>query len=131
MSTNKSANVLSHFEHFTTDLLSAAVLPYEESINNDGEIIVFDDKQSKQAVDQQNKRHNQAQITLLNAFTEMTKCHKIEDLFDTVLQVSAAIEMLDDNAERGSLSRGRKIKTFNIDGPPCPSCEQVLGQYSV
>jgi hypothetical protein len=85
LSNNESANVIPHFEHFTTDLLSAAVLPYEESINNDGEIIVFDGKQSRQAVDQQNKRQTQAQITLLNTFTELTKCNKIEDLFDSVI----------------------------------------------
>ncbi len=65
--------------------MSAAVLPYEVSINNDGEIIVFDDKQSKQAVNQQNMRSTQAQITLLNAFTELKMCNKIGDLFDSVL----------------------------------------------
>jgi hypothetical protein len=79
-------------------------------------------------VDQQNKRQPQAQITLLNAFTELTKCNKIVDLFDSVLRVSAAIEMLDDNAERGSLSQGRKTKTLLGRWTMCSASSQKLAK---
>jgi len=49
---------------------------------------------------------------LLSAFTKMSSCTKIEDLFDDILQVSASIESMDDKSESGSLSQGRRTKTL-------------------
>ena len=38
---------------------------------------------------------------LLFAFTKMSSCTKIKDLFDDILQVSASHESMDDRSESG------------------------------
>ena len=38
----------------------------------------------------------------LSAFTKMSSCTKIEELFDGIIQVSASIESVDDKSESGS-----------------------------
>ena len=71
---DESANTLSHFEHFTKDLLSAVVHPSDESNSKDGEMVVFDEKPSGSGPDHP-----------VNTFIALTECSTIEDLSPGVL----------------------------------------------
>ena len=106
------SNVTSCFKHFTHALLAASVNPSEADDESEVDALVFKGKVSETTASLQEKRKAKANAAFLTAFTKLSKCDKIEDLFDDILEINAAIDLLDDKSKRGSLSQSRENKTL-------------------
>jgi hypothetical protein len=108
------SNIIARFEHFTIDLMAAVTSP-DDSEDGDELINVIFDKNDSQTTTRSEVSHmkrENANASLLNSFTSLCKCDKIEELFDCVLHFSATIELLDGKLESASLSQSRKTKTL-------------------
>ena len=113
MDAHQVSCVLNHFGKFTQDILTASANPSQNDDEHiEVEAVTFDQRRSDISLSVHKKRKRKTNAALLSAFTKMSNCTKIEDLFDDILQASASIESVDDKSERGSLSQGRKTKTL-------------------
>jgi hypothetical protein len=112
------SKIIARFEHFTIDLMAAVTSPDDSEDGDDVINVIFDknDSQTTTRSEVSNIKRENANASLLNSFTSLCKCDKIEELFDCVLHFSATIESLDGKLESASLSQSRKTKTLLGDG---------------
>ena len=105
----QQSNVVSHFKHFAYNLLAVSVNPTETDDGSEIDAVVFEEKVSGTITRLQKKRKAN-NVAIFTVFTKLSKCDKIEDLFDDILEVSTTIDLLDDKSERGLISHSRKNK---------------------
>ena len=108
------SKIIARFEHFTIDLMAAVTSPDDSEDGDEVINVIFDknDSQTTTRSEVSNIKRENANASLLNSFTSLCKCDKIEELFDCVLHFSATIESLDGKLESASLSQSQKTKTL-------------------
>ena len=92
--------------------MAAFVNGTEAGDGSEVDAVVFEEKVSETTTSLQKKRKAKANAALLTASIKLSKFDKIEDLFDDILEVNAAIDALDNKSERGSHSPSRKSRTL-------------------